>query len=86
MSKVGDYVYKPFKPQKIGKVLEIIKKEDFNSNPKQYGNLVKVHWSDGKIKEETDMYLNNFGRLIADHEKKLATHKATLEKAKMIIG
>lgn len=82
--EVGSYVYEPYRPQKIGKILELVQKEDLTlpQGKKKYGNIVKVQWITGEIEEINDMNLSNFETLISDHRKKLATHEKTLAKYK----
>ena len=73
--KVGDYVYRHCKPQQPG-VIRTVDGKDFH----RYFIMVHVQWLDGQITPETTSGLKDFNALIADHEKKLATHKKTLAK------
>lgn len=77
MSEIGKYVYLNYRPKMIGKV---IKEIPTVTNRTVY----EVLWSDGET--STEWSLNYIENLIADHEKKLATHRANLEKAKAKLG
>jgi hypothetical protein len=78
MSEIGKYVYLNYRPKMIGKVVNVI--ETVDNRRKVY----EVKWIDGET--STEWCLNYIENLIADHEKKLATHRANLEKAKAKLG
>ena len=84
--KIGTYVYLPYKPQTIGKIIKIEKFHGKSTFPD-----VDVQWTkpDKQGKSITRIWaiqLQNIENLIADHEKKLETHRKNLEKAKLILG
>lgn len=70
------YVYKSYEPQRIGKIVGI---DPINDR-------WEVLWQDGSYTKEIPGSLKSFDGLIADHEKKLNTHKTNLLKAKLVIG
>ena len=67
--KVGQHVYRHGLPLNAGTIVEVY----------PYG-AVKVLWSNGDALSEWTLGLRDFDALIADHEKKLSTHRATLAK------
>ncbi len=71
--EVGDYVYRAFQPQKPGKVARI-------AQERPYFNLVEIKWISGETTVTDEGGLRDFNGLIADHEKKLQTHKSKLPK------
>jgi hypothetical protein len=79
--KVGDYVYKPFQPQKPGKVINtyVTRKKYDNGNIIDY-LYCTVNFLDGKQEDIWELRLKSFDALIADHKKKLSTHLITLAK------
>lgn len=83
--KVGDFVYQPYSPQKAGKVIktEIKSKRFPNGNSEDY-LYVTVKFLDGTVKELWELHLNDFNQLIADHEKKLQTHRSKLVKLQQL--
>jgi len=79
--KVGDYVYKYGTPQTPGKILSLTTK----NSPKGSMHISKwvcaeVKWINGKVEGWNVNNLRNFDTLIAEHEKKLKTHRDKLPK------
>lgn len=74
---IGRRVYKIYRPSIAGVVREVTSRGAFE-------NQIKVAWIDGSTSVESEFDLKDFDALIADHEKKLATHRATLEKIKSL--
>jgi len=77
MSEIGKYVYLNYRPKMIGKVIKEMVSD-------RYHTTYEVLWTDGET--STEWSLNYIENLIADHEKKLATHRTNLEKAKAKLG
>lgn len=76
---IGQLVYRPFKPQNPGKIIEI--EEGAKSiNPSMKEVKVKVKWIKGEISSWYSYNLNDFDELIKEHEKKLNTHKNAKQK------
>lgn len=82
---VGQYVYKYGSPQKPGKIISLTKK----CTPRKIGNITlsggywtcaEVKWIDGTVSGWDVLSLKDFNDLIADHEKKLKTHRDKLPK------
>jgi hypothetical protein len=71
--EVGEKVYQIGSPQKAGIIREIV------TNGK-YFDEVRVEWLNGKIEIVSSGNINRFEALIADLQKKLKTHLATLAK------
>ena len=71
--KADDIVYEPYKPRKYGKVLSV-------SHNGRY-QVCLVRWKDGSESEVGNLWLESLNELVKDHERKLATHVANLEKA-----
>ncbi|OGM10641.1 hypothetical protein A2Z67_00095 [Candidatus Woesebacteria bacterium RBG_13_36_22] len=69
----GDLVYRAFRPQKPGKVISVV-------SERLYFNMVSVIWINGETEILSEDSLQNFRELIADHERKLATHRNKLPK------
>jgi len=90
---VGTYIYSPYTPLNIGKIIEIPSDDQL---PERYrGSLdnryVKIKWMKPLVTGQTETVewadsFNNFQALIDDHAKKLKNHKARLEEAKEILG
>jgi hypothetical protein len=84
--EVGTLVYLPFSPVTIGVITEL--REVANPlprNPDHKDTEAWVTWLNGKLKGGVwhgfSWRLSDFDALIADHEKKLATHRANRLKA-----
>ncbi len=73
--KVGQYVYKGFRPLNPG-IIRTIDGKDFGG----HFDCVHVQWLSGLITAETTNGLNDFDALIADHRKKLNTHEANHQR------
>ena len=73
---LGHIVYKPFKPQNPGKIVEVIKETE-------YGEIVKVRWLKD-LSETTEKYLNSFEALVEDTERKAVNHRSALEATKKL--
>jgi len=71
-AKIGDFVYKPYRPQKPGKIISMSAPNKYNSR------LADVKWLDGKISQHQTYSLESFIGLINDHKKKLKTHTSKL--------
>ncbi len=84
--QVGDYVYEPYAPQNLGKVMKLvgagITKIDIGGSisPLVYrsNDYVEIKFLNGKIKQISMSHLADFNALIADHQKKLQTHTSKL--------
>lgn len=76
--KVGDLVYRNFRPQQAGKIVEVLGP----TSPSGSFHHVKVRWMKGTETIEDSGHLKCLPSLIADHEKKLKTHQNTLAKVK----
>jgi hypothetical protein len=87
--KVGDYVYEPYRPQKPAKVIANLgdafvfngKRSFLNESWNSAGvtSLLEIKFLNGTTKKCLSIYLLSFKALIADHEKKLNTHKSKLK-------
>lgn len=71
--EIGQFVYRCGRPLRAGIVRELVA-----SN--KYFDDVRVQWIDGTFEVITTAWLKDFGRLIEDHQRKLATHTKTLAK------
>ena len=80
MFSVGSLVYRPYKPQSPGKVIEVL--GEFEILDGKYRiRKVQVRWlKGGKETDEDTGSLNSFDELIEDHQKKLNNHLATKKK------
>lgn len=81
---VGQRVYQNFKPLKAGIIVadlgpEQIKRPD-NSVYISSFHTVTVKWVDNTVSDCSTSGLADFDTLIEDHQRKLKTHLATLEK------
>lgn len=88
---VGMRVYAPFAPQRAGIVThvgdEIIIKWAGKPNYHTGNHYITVRWLTGESTENmSDSHVNDFDALIADHQKKLATHTVTLDRLKELQG
>jgi hypothetical protein len=73
---LGHIVYKPFEPQRPGKIVDIITDDG-------YKEVVKVRWlKDGS--ETIENYLNSFEALVEDTERKAKNHRKALEATKKL--
>jgi hypothetical protein len=73
---LGHVVYKPFEPQRPGKIVDVIKEDAF-------AEVVKVRWlKDGS--ETTEKYLKSFEALVEDTERKAKNHRKALEATKKL--
>jgi|MudIll2142460700_1097286.scaffolds.fasta_scaffold184039_3 hypothetical protein len=70
---IGDLVYRAYRPVQCGKVKKI-------TAIGVYFNNVEVAWINGKTSTINEAGLRSYIDLIAEHEKKLITHKAKLPK------
>ena len=74
-AKVGDFVYKPYSPNKAGKVVKV-QEGDHQCDP-----LLTIKWLDGTTTEDLiEWRVSDFEALLEDHKKKVRTHQATLKK------
>ena len=83
---VGQLVYEPFSPAKIGIIRSVGKSRSANV----YGLTVSVEWVTPKgvrtiEKNINSRYLNDFDMLIADHQKKLSTHLAAKKRVQAVL-
>lgn len=75
----GAIVYEPYAPAKYGKVLEVL------VDPKNpHYPYYKVRWKDGREEIVWSLHINSLEQLVADHEKKLNTHRKNLVKARLL--
>ena len=72
--KVGEFVYRPFCTSQNGKIISV--GDHIDMWP---GTAVTVKWSTGKITEENCGNLKDLEQLIADHERKINTHKKRIK-------
>lgn len=78
----GAIVYEPRRPSLYGKVSERQEeREPWQSEDGPPSVFYVVKWKDGRTTREWSLQINSLENLIADHEKKLATHRATMKKA-----
>jgi len=83
---VGTLVYRYGSPQKTGKIIELIHRRDSTVGGGQKARrrifaVVKVKWlKDGEEQVIEEQQLKDFRELIADHERKLKTHKKMLKR------
>ena len=76
---VGDYVYRRSSPVQMGKIINL-KTITKQGHSRQYDEEhATVQWINGEISDINTLYLSKYMALIADHEKKLATHRTRLE-------
>lgn len=73
--KVGDVVYQAFSPKKAGKIVKLLEEPTRTSFWK-----VRVKYVNGNEEDLSAHSLNCFKTLIADHERKLQTHRDTLAR------
>jgi hypothetical protein len=76
----GTRVYQAYAPQRAGVVLEDLGP----AGPCGYFRHLRIRWLGGETTHHSSGHLNDFDALIADHQKKLATHLKTLEKLKAL--
>jgi len=82
--EIGHIVYEGHKPQRFGKVVEILDEgPPFKATPQHITQDVfyKVRWKDGSETVEWRLNVKSLSGLIADHERKIETHKRNLAKA-----
>lgn len=87
--EIGDFVYKAFRPQTPGKAIEIIEGPTHVAGTGKIwkeADRVRIKWINGEITIENSLFLKDFRALIADHEKKLATHRSKLAKLESLDG
>ena len=85
-AEVGSIVYQAYKPQNPGVVISVEKES--KTWPNGYVDeyyVATIHWIKGQKSKVRCINLQNFDGLIADHEKKLQTHKKAKEKLLNII-
>lgn len=75
--EVGDYVYEPYNPQTIYRVVAI---EGPHTPDMDLGWDVRIEDADGNQKVKWDNHVNNFNDLLASTRKKVKTHETTLAK------
>lgn len=75
--EVGDYVYEPYNPQTIYRVVAI---EGPHRPDIDLGWDIRIEDEDGNQKVRWENNLNNFGHLLESTRKKVRTHEATLAK------
>lgn len=73
--KVGDLVYEPFAPKVPGKVIEILGPTQYPTGVSTTDKIVRVKWLNGVVTERNSGYLNDFGKLVSETERKLKAHK-----------
>jgi hypothetical protein len=78
---IGKLVYTAFRAQCPGKII----KELSISESRYPTRNVLVKFIDGTESEMSCIYLKDFDALIADHEKKLSTHKSKLAALNAIV-
>jgi hypothetical protein len=81
--EVGDFVYKAYTPQTAGKVIRIIEgqmRTALNGNTFKEPPKAEIKWLNGTTTILSVLSLQDFRGLIADHEKKLETHRKTLSR------
>jgi hypothetical protein len=83
---IGQFVYEPFSPQKVGIIRSITSKKVNRIS----SFFVSVEWVTPKgvrtIEKNVDSnHLNDFDSLIADHQKKLNTHLASKKRLQDIL-
>ena len=71
--RIGDVVYEPYSPQKLGRVIEVK-----GSDKDPYQQEVLVHWKSGDIEWRKGTRVLRLEDLIEDHERKLDGHKTRL--------
>ena len=79
---VGEYVYRPYSPNNIGKIIKVVPDKQIPELP-----AFEVKWSkplkNGKTVDVHPHYLlNSLQALIDDHKKKVKTHTKALAEAK----
>ena len=86
--KIGQNVYRHYRPQVAGKIVEVMGSVDVK---RPDGSIyvtsflrVRVKWVNGKESEHSTAELTDFDELIEDHKRKLKTHLATLAKLRKI--
>lgn len=77
---LGSFVYQPYEPQKAAVVVGISIKQRRPETPKFYS--YRCRRPDGS-EFEADL-LSDFRKLIADHERKLNTHRALLARLEQV--
>ncbi len=82
---VGDFVYVAYTPQSPGKVVRIIEgvvRTARDGSGRQYRDAptAEIKWLKGGTTIISVLGLRDFRSLIADHEKKLDTHRKTLSR------
>jgi hypothetical protein len=76
---VDEIVYKPYTPRDYGRVLAIgwSSERRFSGRP-----FYRVRWKDGRENWVWEVSLKSLEKLLADHERKLATHRKNIAKGK----
>lgn len=79
---VGQLVYLHYTPRRAGKVIAVHAKQGVGlyENGGLRPDDVSVKWLDGSVSVVCELAVTDFKKLIADHEKKLAAHRATLAR------
>jgi hypothetical protein len=78
---VGEIVYEPYAPRKYGKILQVGWSIDMRYSGRPF---YLVRWKDGREEWVWELHLNSLEVLVADHEKKINTHRKNIEKAKKL--
>lgn len=78
---LNEIVYEPYAPRTYGRVLAIgwSVESRFSGRP-----FYHVRWKDGREDWVWELHLNSLEKLVADHEKKINTHRANIQKAKQL--
>jgi hypothetical protein len=74
--KLGQFVYRTGQPLNAGRVVGTV--EEFKTGTQR----ALVYWLAGNVETVNLTSLRDLQALIDDHQKKLDTHKSTLEKLK----
>lgn len=77
----NEIVYEPYAPRKYGRVLFV----GWSPDPRFSGRpFYFVRWKDGREEWQWELHLNSLEQLVADHEKKISTHRANIEKGRKL--
>jgi hypothetical protein len=79
--RVGEIVYPPYKPQRLGKVIGIV--GPTSDDP--YAQRLRIRWADGRVQEQRGADVLRLDDLIDDHRAKLQRHEAKRAQAKLSI-
>lgn len=78
---IDEIVYEPYAPRQYGRVLAI----GWSPDPRYSGRpFYRVRWKNGREGWTWELHLKSLEQLLADHEKKISTHRTNIAKGKKL--